>query len=155
MSVNLLMLCSCREIGLVFKEKGICDILGVWVFERLEAAGKGAPTTDRKKEKRMQDAKLERALEIYFKRMPDEGADKEFLDAENYLKRRIRSVMEILLTKEDINAMAFLEQKGLFGENEVDLFIRMAKEKGKHRSLIWLLHLKDEKYGYHEKEFLL
>lgn len=103
----------------------------------------------------MQDAKLERALEIYFKRMPDEGADKEFLDAENHLKRRIRSVMEILLTKEDINAMAFLEQKGWFGENEVDLFIRMAKEKGKLRSLIWLLHLKDEKYGYHEKEFLL
>lgn len=103
----------------------------------------------------MQDAKLERALEIYLKGTADEGVDKEFLDAENYLKRRIRSVMEILLAKEDINAMAFFEQKGWFGEKEVNLFIRMAKEKGKLRSLIWMLHLKDEKYGYHEKEFLL
>lgn len=103
----------------------------------------------------MQDAKLERALETYFKGTPNEGADKEFLDAENYLKRRIRSAMEMLLEKEDINAMAFLEQKRWFGEKELDLFIRMAGEKGKLRSLIWMLHLKDEKYGYHEKEFLL
>ena len=38
---------------------------------------------------------------------------------------------------------------------ELDGFIHSASEKEKLRSLIWLLHLKNEKYGYTGKDFSL
>ena len=47
----------------------------------------------------MQDRKLERALEIYFRENPDRESDK-YQETQKYLKLRIRSVMELLIENE-------------------------------------------------------
>ena len=102
----------------------------------------------------MQDRKLEQALDIYFTGEPDRET-KEFQDAQKYLKLRIRPAMEFLIDKEDIEKMEQLEKCGWFSEKELESFIRCAREKTKLRSLVWLLHLKDRKYGYQKKDFSL
>ena len=91
----------------------------------------------------MQDRKLEQALEIYFQ------------EIQKYLKLRIRSVMELLIENEDTERMEQIEKCGWFSANELENFIRCAQEKAKLRSLVWLLHLKDKKYGYQKKDFSL
>lgn len=102
----------------------------------------------------MQDKKLEQALEIYFQNIPT-GESEEFREAQKYLKLRIRSAMELLIEKEDTERMEQLEKCGWFSENELMVFIRYAQEKTKLRALVWLLHLKDKKYGYPKKDFSL
>ena len=102
----------------------------------------------------MQDRNLEQALGIYFGREPDRET-KEFQDAQKYLKLRIRPAMEFLIEKEDTEGMEQLENCGWFSAKELESFIRCAREKAKLRSLVWLLHLKDRKYGYQKKDFSL
>ena len=102
----------------------------------------------------MQDRKLEQALEIYFRENPDRESDK-YQETQKYLKLRIRSVMELLIEKEDTERMEQLEKCGWFSENELMVFIRYAQEKTKLRALVWLLHLKDKKYGYQKRDFSL
>ena len=84
----------------------------------------------------MQDRKLEQALEIYFQENPDRESDK-YQEIQKYLKLRIRSVMELLIENEDTERMEQIEKCGWL------------------RSLVWLLHLKDKKYGYPKKDFSL
>ena len=100
----------------------------------------------------MQDRKLEQALEIYFQENPDRESDK-YQEIQKYLKLRIRSVMELLIENEDTERMEQIEKCGWFSANELENFIRCAQEKAKLRSLVWLLHLKDKKYGYQKKTF--
>ena len=102
----------------------------------------------------MQDRKLEQALDIYFTGEPDRETH-EFQNALKYLKLRIRPAMEFLIDKEDIERMEQLETCGWFSARELESFIRCAREKTKLRSLVWLLHLKDRKYGYQKKDFSL
>ena len=102
----------------------------------------------------MQDIRLNQAVEIYF----TEGADrsrKGYQEAEKYLKLRIRPAMELLIQREETDKMELLEKQGWFGEKELDLFIDKAQESKKIRSLVGLLHLKNDKYGFHEKKFPL
>ena len=99
----------------------------------------------------MQDRKLEQALEIYFQENPNRESDK-YQEIQKYLKLRIRSVMELLIENEDTERMEQIEKCGWFSANELENFIRCAQEKAKLRSLVWLLHLKDKKYGYQKKE---
>ena len=114
----------------------------------------------------MQDRKLEQALEFYFERKSGEdnkdGKDtkdvqdrEKYQNTEKYLKLRIRPAMEFLIEKEDTEKMEQLEKCGWFSAKELDVFIRCAQEKEKLRSLVWLLHLKNEKYGYQKKDFSL
>lgn len=102
----------------------------------------------------MQDRKLEQALEIYFRENPDRESDK-YQETQKYLKLRIRSVMELLIENEDTERMEQIEKCGWFSANELENFIKCAQEKAKLRSLVWLLHLKDKKYGYQKKDFSL
>ena len=76
-------------------------------------------------------------------------------DYGNYLKRRIRPAMENLLLEENIPKMEILEQQGWFGRKELDSFIQIAREQGRLESLVWLMLLKDQKYGYDEPDFTL
>ena len=92
----------------------------------------------------MQDRKLEQVLDVYFQDEPDKGS-KEFQEAQKYLKLRIRPAMEL----------EQLEKCGWFSIKELETFIRCAQEKTRLRSLVWLLHLKNEKYGYQRKDFSL
>lgn len=102
----------------------------------------------------MQDKKLELALETYFQNA-SAGESEEFREAQKYLKLRIRPAMELLIEKEDTERMEQLEKCGWFSGKELEVFIRYAQEKTKLRALVWLLHLKDEKYGYQKKDFSL
>lgn len=102
----------------------------------------------------MQDRKLMQALEIFLQDMPDKDS-KEFQDAEKYLRLRIRPAMELLIENEDTEKMEQLEKYGWFSVKELDGFIKCAQEKEKLRPLVWLLYLKDRKYGYQEKDFSL
>ena len=102
----------------------------------------------------MQDRKLEQALDIYFQDKPD-GESEEFREAQKYLKLRIRPAMELLIEREDTERMEQLEKCGWFSAKELENFIRHAQEKTKLRSLVWLLHLKNTKYGYQKKDFSL
>lgn len=102
----------------------------------------------------MQDKKLKQALETYFQNTPV-GESEEFREAQKYLKLRIRPAMELLIEKEDTERMEQLEKCGWFSEKELKVFIKYAQKKTKLRALVWLLHLKDEKYGYQKRDFSL
>ena len=60
----------------------------------------------------------------------------------------------LVYTKE-IGTMEILEQQGWFGRKELDSFIQIAREQGRLESLVWLMLLKDQKYGYDEPDFTL
>lgn len=70
-----------------------------------------------------------------------------------YLKRRIRPAMEALIQEENISKMELLEAQDWFGKEELESFICTARKERKLESLVWLMLLKNEKYGYNEKKF--
>ena len=70
-----------------------------------------------------------------------------------YLKRRIRPAMEALIREENVGKMELLESFGWFGAEELENFICTARRERKLESLVWLMRLKDQKYGYKEKKF--
>lgn len=72
-----------------------------------------------------------------------------------YLKRRIRPAVEQLIKEEAIEKIQKLESLGWFHENELEGFIQTASRLEKPTSLMWLLHLKNDKYGYHDRDFSL
>ena len=49
--------------------------------------------------------------------------------------------------------MELLESFGWFGAEELENFICTARRERKLESLVWLMRLKDQKYGYKEKKF--
>ena len=72
-----------------------------------------------------------------------------------YLKRRIRPAMEALIREENVGKMELLKSFGWFGAEELENFICTARRERKLESLVWLMRLKDQKYGYKEKKFNL
>lgn len=72
-----------------------------------------------------------------------------------YLKRRIRPAMEELIRQENICEMEQLAGMDWFGRNELESFIRTARKEQKLESLVWLMKLKDSKYGYTDRDFTL
>lgn len=97
--------------------------------------------------------RLSAALRGYFL---EGGVSPEQKEAyENYLKGQIGPVMEELIAEEAVEKMKVLEQLGWFGGEQLEGFIQSARTRGKSASLLWLLHLKDEKYGYQDYDFTL
>ncbi len=72
-----------------------------------------------------------------------------------YIRRRIRPAAEVLIREEDTEKLAVLEEQGWISETEVEALISMARKLGKTASLVWLLHLKNEKYGFIDKKYEL
>lgn len=93
------------------------------------------------------------ALEGFFSEEKDKEAEKKVYG--QYLKRRIRPAMEALIQEENVLKMEQLEAKGWFGAEELDQFIAAARKKRRLESLVWLMKLKDSKYGYKDKTFEL
>ena len=97
--------------------------------------------------------KLAIAMRCFFmERGPDETQRREY---GQYLEKRIRPAAEQLIEEEAVEQLACLEQQGWLQESLLDGFIKRARERGKTASLVWLLHLKNEKYGYRDKDFSL
>lgn len=103
-------------------------------------------------DKSAQDRKLRQILEVFFGN-ENEKEPQTSEEAERYVKMRIRSVMEILIEEEDTQKMEILEKRGWIGERELESYIRTAREEEKPAALMWLLHLKNRKYGYHQEKF--
>lgn len=97
-------------------------------------------------------AEIERMLQNFFEDTVSEAEKKE---SEKYLRLRIRPVMERLIEQEDTERLEKLEAFGWFGAVQLDAFIQAAAEKRCISSLVWLLKLKKEKYGYKDKDFSL
>ena len=94
------------------------------------------------------------AMEAFFQE--NEGStEKELEDYRLYLKKRIRPAMEILIKSEDTIKMEKLEKQGWFGRQELEQFILLAREQRKLESLVWLMRLKDRKYGYEERKLII
>lgn len=97
--------------------------------------------------------KLAIALRCFF--MEQEVEEEQRSAYGQYLRKRIRPAVEQLIEEEGVGQLAYLEARGWIGEELLEGFIRRARERGKTASLVWLLHLKDEKYGYTDKDFSL
>lgn len=81
------------------------------------------------------------------------GENEEKTAYSQYLKRRIRPAMEALIQEENVSKMELLESQDWFGKEELECFISIARKERKLESLVWLMQLKDRKYGYKEKKF--
>ena len=57
--------------------------------------------------------------------------------------------------RECVEKLEKLEDLGWLEEKNIDNFIRIARQKGKNASLVWLLHLKKEKNGFKDRDFSL
>lgn len=101
---------------------------------------------------KQEPVKLAIALQCYFSELvPDEQKQ----DYESYLQRRIRPAIQALIDEEAVGKIEFLEAKDWFGRRELEEFITTAREHQKTASLVWLLHLKNDKYGYEDADFSL
>lgn len=70
-----------------------------------------------------------------------------------YLKKHIRNTIEALIEEDDPQKIQYLENLGWFGKKELDGFIESAMQRKKMQSLICLMRIKDQKYGYPEEKF--
>lgn len=109
------------------------------------------------KETKQEAVRLDMALQGFFQDAAEKEKDREVHREaySRYLKLRIRPAMELLIKREDLDKIEQLEIQGWFGAQELEGFLRLAREQGKTSILMWLLHLKKEKYGFQEKDFSL
>lgn len=106
-------------------------------------------------ESKQQKLRLEAALQGFFMESKD-GVETAHREAyASYLKSRIRPAMEVLIREEETEKMEILTELGWFGKTELEQFIRSAREQSKLSALVWLLKLKQEKYGYEDRDFSL
>ena len=105
-------------------------------------------------ESKQESVKLSAALDGFFTKneYPQQGHQEEY---RAYLRRRIRPAVEKLIEDEDVEKMQLLEEQGWFGEKELEVFLQTARVQKKTAALVWLLQLKDEKYGYKDRDFSL
>lgn len=74
-------------------------------------------------------------------------------ELEHYLRAHLRNAIETLIEEEEPEKIGQLEEQGWFREKELEDFIRIARERQRIQSMIWLMSLKDRKYGYQEEKF--
>lgn len=72
-----------------------------------------------------------------------------------YLKGRIRPAVEALIEEDQAEKLEILESLGWLDGTNIDVFIRIARQRQKNAVLVWLLHLKKEKYGFKDRDFSL
>lgn len=114
-----------------------------------EAAGVWKKFSETKQE----PVKMATALWGFFLK---DGVDPEQKRAyAEYLKPRIRNAVETLIEEDEPDKIEVLEQAGWFGQKEVEDFIRTARERQKLQALVYLMKLKDTRYGYQEEEWEL
>ncbi len=72
-----------------------------------------------------------------------------------YLKGRIRPAVVALIEEDQVEKLERLESLGWLEGKNIDGFIRIARQRQKNAALVWLLHLKKEKYGFKDRDFSL
>lgn len=114
------------------------------------------------KETGQEQIKLEIALEGFFseesemQQLQKTMAQQIYLEEYgDYLKRRIRPAVEMLIEADAVEKIEKLEMQGWFGKRELESFIETARRKKKTTVLAFLMQLKDRKYGYEDRDFSL
>ena len=102
-------------------------------------------------ETKQEPVKMAMALWGYF--MQDGIAPGQKQEMEDYLKPRVRNAVEALIEEDNPGKIEVLEEKGWFGEKELEEFMKTARERHKTQALVSLMKVKDAKYGYKEEEF--
>lgn len=94
------------------------------------------------------DVKLACALYGYF------GAEKENVYLQ-YLMNRIRPAVTELILSGRVSQLAELEEKGAFTAELTDSFLETAISAGAQEATVWLLQLKERRFGFLDRDFSL
>lgn len=97
-----------------------------------------------------EQVRLPLAAQAYFS---GEATPEQTRELESYLKRRIRSLLELLICEDDLpklEALADWLNPGLV-EDGLDVAIRLKKAE----CYVWLLKWKAEHYGFADRDFSL
>ena len=122
-------------------------------------AGKDSPEAEAARvwkkfyETKQEPVKMATALWGFF--LKDGVEPEQRIAYAEYLKPRIRNAVETLIEEDEPDKIEVLEQAGWFGQKEVEDFIRTARERQKLQALVYLMKLKDTRYGYQEEEWEL
>ena len=104
-------------------------------------------------ETRQEPVKMATALWGFF--LKEGITEEERKEFSGYLKMRVRNAIEALIEEDEPEKIEELEHLGWFGEKELDDFIKIARERQKIQALVYLMKLKDSRYGYQEEELEL
>ncbi len=63
--------------------------------------------------------------------------------------------MEARIDEDQVEKLEIIESLGWLEGKNIDVFIRIARQGQKNAALVWLLHLKKEKYGFKDRDFSL
>lgn len=94
------------------------------------------------------DVKLACALYGYF------GAGKADVYLQ-YLMNRIRPAVSELILSGRVSQLAELEEKGAFTAELTDSFLETAISAGVQEATVWLLQLKERRFGFPDRDFSL
>lgn len=99
-----------------------------------------------------EQVRLPLAVQAYFS---GEATPEQNRELEGYLRRRVRSLVELLLQEDDLPklerlAAAFWLNPGLV-EDALDMAVRLKKTE----AYVWLLKWKAENYGFTDRDFTL
>ena len=101
---------------------------------------------------RQEPVRLAVALRGFF--LPQTGEEEKEAYG-RYLKSRIRPAVEALIDEDQVEKLEIIESLGWLEGKNIDVFIRIARQGQKNAALVWLLHLKKEKYGFKDRDFSL
>lgn len=133
----MLGLLVCYDIGKRSKKGWISMANGDAIFRQYRAAAR-------------EQVRLPLAVQAYF------GGDttpEQTRELEGYLRRRVRSLMELLISGDELpklEAVAPWLNPGLV-EDGLDMAIRLKKSE----AYVWLLKWKAEHYGFADRDFTL
>lgn len=101
---------------------------------------------------RQEPVRLNLALQLFFR---GDASPEQTQKLEAYLKRRIRSALEVLLREDDLPGLKRLASAGWLNEGLVEDGLKMAISLKKTEGYVWFLRLKAEKYGFRDRDFSL
>ena len=99
---------------------------------------------------RREDVRLAAAIRGYF--YEGEEYREEYFA---YLSRRLRPAAEALIETNRVQELAQLEETGLFTPQLTDDFLRTAITLGRPELIVWLLRLKESRFGFPDRDFRL
>lgn len=101
---------------------------------------------------RQEAVRLRLALELFFRGDADPEQTRKL---EGYLRRRIRSALELLLREDSLPGLERLASRDWLDAGLVEDGLNLAISLRKTEAYVWFLCLKAEKYGFHDRDFSL
>ena len=99
-----------------------------------------------------EQVRLPLAAQAYFS---GEASPEQMWELEGYLKRRIRSLMELLICEDELPRLEALATAGWLNPGLVEDGLDMAIRLKKSESYVWLLKWKAEHWGFADRDFTL